>query len=84
MAKTEPSPPDTTWPVWLTKEQAAARLGKPASVIQHLQYRGYLHPVLRNRVRLYALAEVEALARPRRRPSPRLAIPPKARATPAN
>ena len=77
MAKTEPSPPDTRWPVWLTKEQAAARLGKPESVVQHLQYRGYLHPVMRNRIRLYALAEVEALARPGRRPSPWLASPPK-------
>lgn len=83
MAKTEPSPPDTPWPVWLTMEQAAARLGKPRSVIQHLQYRGYLHPVMRHRARLYALAEVEALARPGRRPSPWFASPPKVRATPA-
>jgi len=83
MPKTESSPPDATWPVWLTKEQAAARLGKPASVVQHLQYRGYLHPVMRNRIRLYALAEVEALARPGRRPSPWLASPPKTRTTPA-
>jgi len=27
MPKTESSPPDARWPVWLTKEQAAARLG---------------------------------------------------------
>jgi len=52
-------------------------------VVQHLQYRGYLHPVMRNRIRLYALAEVEALARPGRRPSPWLASPPKTRTTPA-
>ena len=77
MDKTEPSPPDASWPAWLTKEQAAARLGKPVSVVQHLQYRGYLHPVLRNGIRLYALAEVEALARPGRRPSPWIASPPK-------
>jgi hypothetical protein len=36
---------------------------------------------MRNRVRLYALAEVEALARPGRRPSPWIASPPKARPT---
>jgi len=50
-------------------------------VLQHLQYRGYLHPVLRSGIRLYALAEVEALARPGRRPSPWIASPPRARAT---
>lgn len=47
-----------------------------------MQYRGYLHPVMRNRIRLHALAEVEALARPGRRPSPWFASPPKAGAIP--
>jgi hypothetical protein len=81
MDKIKSNPTDATWPAWLTKEQASARLGKPVSVLQHLQYRGYLHPVLRSGIRLYALAEVEALARPGRRPSPWIASPPRARAT---
>ncbi len=76
MDKTDNKPDDTKTPIWLTKEQASARLGKPVSVLQHLQYRGYLHPVLRSGIRLYALAEVEALARPGRRPSPWIASPP--------
>ncbi len=76
MDKIKSNPTDATWPAWLTKEQASARLGKPVSVLQHLRYRGYLHPVLRSGIRLYALAEVEALARPGRRPSPWIASPP--------
>jgi hypothetical protein len=42
-------------------------------MIKKLQARGYLHPVLKNGVSLFALTEVEALARPGRRPSPWLA-----------
>jgi hypothetical protein len=81
MDKTEPisNPNDTRSPVWLTKQQAAARLGKTLPMITKLQERGYLHAVLRNGKRLFALAEVEVLARPGRRPSPWLASPSKSR-----
>lgn len=81
MNKTEPesNPPDTRPPAWLTKQQAAVRLGKTLPMITKLQERGYLHAVLRNGKRLFALAEVEALARPGRRPSPWLASPSKSR-----
>jgi hypothetical protein len=81
MNKTEPqsNPADTQPPVWLTKHQAAARLGKTLPMITKLQERGYLHAVLRNGKRLFALAEVESLARPGRRPSPWLASPSKSR-----
>jgi hypothetical protein len=81
MNKTEPesNPPDTRPPVWLTKHQAAARLGKTLPMITKLQERGYLHAVLRNGKRLFAIAEVEALARPGRRHSPWLASPSKSR-----
>lgn len=75
----ECNPADTRAPVWLTKHQAAARLGKTLPMITKLQERGYLHAVLRNGKRLFALAEVEALARPGRRPSPWLASPSKSR-----
>jgi hypothetical protein len=57
----------------------AARLRKSLSVIGKLQARGYLHPVLKNGIRLYPLTEVEALARPGRRPSPWLPSPSKSR-----
>jgi hypothetical protein len=70
---------DTRSPAWLTKLQVAARLGKSVSVIKKLQARGYLHPVLKNGISLFALTEVEALARPGRRPSPWLASPSKSR-----
>src|SRR5579863_7354269 len=81
MNKTEPqsNPPDTRPSAWLTKQQAAARLGKTLPMITKLPERGYLHAVLRNGKRLFALAEVEALARPGRRPSPWLASPSKSR-----
>jgi hypothetical protein len=75
----ETKPDDATWPVWLTKHQAAARLRKTVSEISKLADRGYLHPVLRNGLRLFALAEVEALARPGRRPLPWLTSPSKSR-----
>jgi hypothetical protein len=61
----------------------AARLGKSLSVVQKLQARGYLHPVAKNGSSLFALHEVEALARPGRRPSPWLAGPVKSRGPPA-
>jgi hypothetical protein len=70
---------DTRWPLWLTKYQVAARLRKSVSVIKKLQARGYLHPVLKNGISLFALTEVEALARPGRRPSPWLTSAPKSR-----
>jgi hypothetical protein len=75
MDKTKPEsqPAEAKWPAWLTKHQAAARLGKSVAVVKKLQARGYLHPVLKNGVSLFALTEVEALARPGRRPSPWLA-----------
>jgi hypothetical protein len=81
MDKTEPTskPDDSKWPAWLTKHQVAARLGKSLSVVLKLQARGYLHPVLKNGIRHFALTEVEALARPGRRPSPWLASPGKSR-----
>jgi hypothetical protein len=62
MDKTEPisNPNDTRSPVWLTKQQAAALLRKTLPMITKLQERGYLHAVLRNGKRLFALAEVEA------------------------
>ena len=76
-------PADAHSPAWLTKHQAAARLGKSVAVVKKLQARGYLHPVLKNGVCLFALTEVEALARPGRRPSPWLAGPSKRRAAKA-
>ena len=81
MQKTEPEskPADAQWPAWLTKQQAAARLRKSVSVVTKLTDRGYLHPVLKNGIRLFPLAEVEALARPGRRPSPWLSSPSKSR-----
>jgi len=81
MDKTEPESKlaDAKWPTWLTKHQAAARLGKSLSVVLRLQARGYLHPVLKNGIRHFALTEVEALARPGRPPSPWLASPGKSR-----
>jgi hypothetical protein len=51
--------------------------------VQKLHARGYLHPVVKNGIRHFALAEVEALARPGRRPSPWLASPPRSRPTKA-
>lgn len=72
------------------------RLGKSLSVVQKLQARGYLHPVAKNGSSLFALHEVEPLARvaciamagartvaPGRRPSPWLAGAVKSRGTPA-
>jgi hypothetical protein len=50
-------------------------LGKSLSVVLKLQERGYLHPVLKNGIRHFALTEVEVLARPERRPSPWPASP---------
>jgi hypothetical protein len=81
MDKTEPESKlaDEKGPVWLTKHQAAARLRKPATEIGRLADRGYLHPILRNGNRLFALSEVEAFARPGRRPSPWLVSPSKTR-----
>jgi hypothetical protein len=86
MDKTEPTskpdesnPAETRWPAWLTKHQVAARLGKSVTAIKKLQARGYLHPVLKSGISLFALTEVEALARPGRRPSPWLAGPGKSR-----
>ena len=81
MDKTEPisKPDDSKSPAWLTKHQVAARLGKSVSVIKKLQARGYLHPLLKNGISLFPLTEVEALARPGRRPSPWLASPGKSR-----
>jgi len=87
MNKTEPeSKPadDARLPAWLTKAEAASRLRKSVAMVTKLTDRGYLHPVLRNGVRLFALAEVEALARPGRRPSPWLASPSKSRSTKAS
>jgi hypothetical protein len=88
MDKTEPQskPADAQWAAWLTKQQAAARLRKSVAVVRKLADRGYLHPVLRNGIRLFPLAEVEAFARPGRRPLPWLPSPSKSRsakATPA-
>jgi hypothetical protein len=68
-------PADDKWPLWLTKHQAAARLGKSVAEIVKLHERGYLHPVLKHGVRLFALGEVEELARPGRRLSPWFASP---------
>lgn len=86
MDKTQPTskPDDAKWPAWLTKHQVAARLGKSLSVVLKLQERGYLHPVLKNGVRHFALTEVEALARPGRRPAPWLASPGKSRGAKTN
>jgi hypothetical protein len=75
----DPSPVQTRWPTWLTRHQAAARLGKSPSVVQKLQARGYLHPVVKNGISLFALSEVEALTLPGRRPAPWLASPAKCR-----
>jgi hypothetical protein len=61
--------------VWLTKQQVADRLGKSIKTIQGLVSRGYLHPVLKNGHQHFSPPEVEALARPGRRPSPWLAGP---------
>src|SRR5580658_4118087 len=73
MDKTDNKADDTQTPICLTRDQAAARLGKSRSVVQKLQASGYLHPVLRNGVSLFALNEVDILARPGRRPAPWLA-----------
>jgi hypothetical protein len=75
MDKTDNKPDDTQTPIWLTRDQVAARLGKSRSVVQKLQASGYLHPVVRNGVSLFALHEVDILARPGRRPAPWLAGP---------
>ena len=67
-------------PAWLTRDQVAARLGKKdPKAVQKLVMRGHLHPVVKAGVYLYALTEVEALARPGRRPAPWLATPGKKR-----
>jgi hypothetical protein len=68
-AKTE----EPELPVWLTRDQVAQRLGKALKSVQTLVRLGYLHPIQRNGNNLYALAEVERLARPGRRPPPWLA-----------
>ena len=73
MDKTNAKPDDTTSPIWLTRDQVAARLGKNRSIVQKLQEKGYLHPVVKNGISLFALAEVESLARPGRRHAPWLA-----------
>lgn len=80
-AKPNDKPTEPRPPAWLTKEEVAARLGKkdPRSSIGKLVMRGYLHPIMRNGTYLYALTEVEALARPGRRPKPWLADPLKKR-----
>jgi hypothetical protein len=58
-------------------------LGKSLSVVEKLHARGHLHPVVKNGIAHFALSEVEALARPGRRPSPWLASPPRRRPTKA-
>jgi len=73
MDRTDAKLDDTKTPIWLTRDQVAARLGKSRSVVQKLQASGYLHPVVRNGVSLFALNEVDILARPGRRPAPWLA-----------
>jgi hypothetical protein len=83
MDKTDAKPDDTKTPIWLTRDQVAARLGKSRSVVQKLQASGYLHPVVKTGVSLFALNEVDALARPGRRPAPWLAGHVRTRTTPA-
>jgi len=73
MDKTDDKPDDTQTPIWLTRDQVAARLGKTRPIVQKLQAKGYLHPVVKNGVSLFAVTEVDALARPGRRPAPWLA-----------
>jgi hypothetical protein len=72
-------PADAKWPLWLTKHQAATRLGKSVAEIVKLHQRGYLHPVLKHGIRLFALGEIEELARSGRRLSPWFASPSKSR-----
>jgi hypothetical protein len=75
MPKTRDSANEQRPAVWLTKQQVADRLGKSVKTIQNLVSRGYLHPVLKNGHQHFSPPEVEALARPGRRPSPWLAGP---------
>jgi len=71
--KPESKTDETELPVWLTRDQVAKRLGKALKSVNTLVRHGYLHPIQRNGNNLYALAEVERLARPGRRPAPWLA-----------